>query len=259
MYDLHCHIIPGIDDGARTLDDALALLQLAEADGISHMVATPHINPGIFDNTSEIIHQGLHQLKQHAAAAGIAIKLAAAAEVRLCAELPAWIERGTLPFLGEYQGYNVLLLELPHSHIPLGAEQLVKWLMQRDVLPMIAHPERNREIQKDIKKLLPFRRANCLMQLTASSIIGDMGDASLATALELLDTDAVDIVATDAHNLLRRPPKLHQAHATISALYGADYADQLTSVTPAKISYSLFHSGMRYAAPKEARARATAT
>ncbi|WP_417760620.1 tyrosine-protein phosphatase [Shewanella sp.] len=240
MYDIHCHVIPNIDDGARTMDEALALLQLAHSSGISHVVATPHMHPGIFDNTPASIHQGLQQLKQHIQDEGLDLQLAAAAEVRLCAELPRWIEADEVPYLGEYQGYKVLLLEFPHSHIPVGAEQLVKWLIGRDILPMIAHPERNRDVQKNIKKLLPFRRMNCLLQLTASSVIGDMGEASLSTAVDLLEDNAVDVVATDAHNMHRRPPKLAEAHAAIAAVYGQEYADKLTKQTPAQISQALY-------------------
>lgn len=240
MYDLHCHFIPGIDDGARTMEEALQLLRLAEQNGISHIVATPHINPGYFDNTQAIIQQGLSELKQQVKAEGLAIQLAAAAEVRLCAELPHWAESGMLLFLGEYQGYKVLLLEFPHSHVPAGADRLVKWLLTKQILPMIAHPERNRDIQSDIKKLLPFRRTGCLFQLTASSVLGDMGKSSQHTALQLLEDRAFDIVATDSHNLQRRPPKLAEARAAIADLCGDDYAALLTQDKPAQISRSHF-------------------
>ena len=240
MFDLHCHFIPGIDDGARNMDDALALLKLSVDEGITHIVATPHINPGYFDNTLEIIQAGLAELKAAASENGINVQLAAAAEVRLCAELPVWIANHQLPFLGEYQGKKVLLLEFPHSHIPVGADKLVKWLMTKNVLPMIAHPERNREIPKDISKLAPFRRAGCLTQLTASSIIGDMGDVSFSTAMALLEQKAFDIVATDSHSINRRPPKLHDAKQVIAERFGDDYAEQLTTTTPAAISQVLF-------------------
>lgn len=236
MYDLHCHFIPGIDDGAQTSDEALALLKLAQNSGISHIVLTPHINPGHFDNNQATICQGLAELKQLATQHQLSVQLAAAAEVRLCAELPVWVEAGVLPYLGEYQGYQVLLLEFPHSHVPAGADRLVKWLLGKNVLPMIAHPERNREIQADLRKLLPFQRMGCLMQLTASSVLGDMGEHSKNTAIQLLQQKAFHIVATDSHNLLRRPPKLAEARDAIAALCGADYAEQLVAENPKRIS-----------------------
>lgn len=236
MYDLHCHFIPGIDDGAQTAAEALELLRLAQHNGISHIVMTPHIHPGYFDNTQAMIYQGLGDLKQLAKAHQLTIQLAAGSEVRLSAEIPAWVEAKALPYIGEYQGYQVLLLEFPHSHIPAGADRLVKWLLGKNVLPMLAHPERNREIQSDLKKLQPFIRLGCLMQLTASSLLGDMGAPSRHTALQLLQHKAFHIVATDSHNLHRRPPKLAEAHAVIASLCGPEYAEQLVVDNPKEIS-----------------------
>lgn len=240
MYDLHCHIIPGIDDGARDMAEALALLQIAEQEGISHMVITPHIHPGIFDNNIAIIQQGLFELQAASKTAGLTIRLAAAAEVRLSTEILAWAERGLLPFIGNYQGFNVLLLEFPHSHIPAGSDKLVKWLLSKNILPMIAHPERNRDVQSDPAKLAPFIRLDCLFQLTASSVLGDMGERSTALSVQLLKQKLFSVMATDSHNLLRRPPKLKQAAAYVSELINPDYAEQLVLHKPKQISEVLF-------------------
>ncbi|RVT49239.1 capsule biosynthesis protein CapC [Rheinheimera sediminis] len=242
MFDLHSHLIPGIDDGARDMEEAIALLRIAEQEGISHMVITPHIHPGQFDNTSAIIQQGLSELKAACATAGVAVQLAAAAEVRLSSEILQWTEQGMLPFIGQYQGFNVLLLELPHSHVPAGADKLVKWLLNKNILPMIAHPERNRDVQADPAKLAPFIRLDCLFQLTASSVLGDMGERSAALSEQLLKQKLFSIMATDSHNLLRRPPKLQQAAQRVSQLVSDDYAEQLVLHTPKLISEVLFAS-----------------
>ena len=240
MFDVHCHIIPGIDDGARDMEEALALLRIAEQEGISHMVITPHINPGHFDNTSSIIQQGLFELQAASKQAGLQIQLAAAAEVRLSTEILSWAEKGMLPFIGKYQGFDVLLLEFPHSHIPAGADKLVKWLISKNILPMIAHPERNRDVQSDPAKLAPFIRLNCLFQLTASSVLGDMGERSTALAVQLLKQKLFHVMATDSHNLLRRPPKLRQAAEQVSELVNSEYAEQLVLSMPKQISEVLF-------------------
>jgi protein-tyrosine phosphatase len=242
MYDLHCHLLPGIDDGARDMQEAIALLQIAEQEGISHMVITPHINPGHFDNTFSSIQQALAGLQAASQAAGLTIRLAAAAEVRLSAEILRWEEQGVLPFVGRYQGYKVLLLEFPHSHIPAGSDKLVKWLFSQHILPMIAHPERNREIQHDPAKLAPFIRLDCLFQLTASSVLGDMGERSTALSVQLLKQKLFHVMATDSHNLLRRPPKLKQAALYVSELISDDYAEQLVLHLPKQISEVLFVS-----------------
>ena len=120
MIDIHTHILPGIDDGAKDLTESLALLKLAENDGITHMVATPHIHVGRFNNATAQIKNDLESLKQEAHKEGINVKLAAAAEVRLDIELMAMVMANKLPFIGKIADKNVLLLELPHSHMPQG-------------------------------------------------------------------------------------------------------------------------------------------
>ncbi len=239
MIDLHCHILPGIDDGASDLTESLELLRLAVADGISHMVATPHINPGYFDNTPSAIQQSLVVLQQAVQAAGINIQLSAAAEVRVTADLMLAVAQQQLPMLGTWQGQQVLLLEFPHSHIPPGSDKLMKWLLQRNIVPMIAHPERNREVQADLSVLNPLIRAGCLFQLTASSVLGDLGERHQQCAAALLQQRLFTIMATDCHNLQRRPPKLAAAFATVAALTDASYASRLVNEHPALIAQSM--------------------
>lgn len=239
MIDLHCHILPGIDDGASDLTESLALLQLAVTDGITRMVATPHINPGYFDNTKTTIQQALTQLRQALAQQHIAIQVAAAAEIRVTADLMPAFEQGQLPILGHWQQQQVLLLEFPHSHIPAGSDKLVKWLQQRGVMPMIAHPERNRDVQNDPKILAPFIRAGCLFQLTASSLLGDLGDRHQECARLLLQQRLFTVMATDSHNLLRRPPKLAAARAEAGRLTDEHYATELVQTNPQLITKAL--------------------
>lgn len=239
MIDLHCHILPGIDDGASDLTESLALLKLAVADGITQMVATPHINPGYFDNNKTTIQQALMTLRQALTAQQIAIKIAAAAEIRVTADLMPAFEQAQLPILGHWQQQQVLLLEFPHSHIPPGSDKLVKWLMQRGVIPMIAHPERNRDVQNDPKILAPLIRAGCLFQLTASSLLGDLGERHQQCALLLLQQRLFTVMATDSHNLLRRPPKLAAARAEVSRLMDESYAELLVHTNPQLISAAL--------------------
>ncbi len=104
---------------------------------------TPHINPGYFDNTPATIQQSLLLLRQAAQAAGIDIQISAAAEVRVTADLMLAVAQQQLPMLGTWQGQQVLLLEFPHSHIPPGSDKLMKWLLARNIVPMIA-PSRAR-------------------------------------------------------------------------------------------------------------------
>ncbi len=240
MIDLHSHLIPGIDDGARTLDDALALLKMAQADGITHTVLTPHIHPGRWENDKAIIKQNLHSLSSAAQAEGLTIKLGMAGEVRISAEILTMVATDQIPFLGQWQGANVMLLEMPHSHIMPGSDKLIQWLQKRNIIPMIAHPERNKDIMRDIKKIQPLVKQGCLFQVTAGSVVGKFGEVSQQIAWQLLEQGLVTVIATDAHNVKHRMPVLSEAKAAISNKLGENKAAQLFFENPWAIAASQF-------------------
>ena len=245
MIDLHSHILPGIDDGAVDAGETLALLRLAAADGIRRMVATPHINPGYFDNDRATINAALAVARALVQQHQIPIELAAAAEVRLTDQLMSAIELQQLPFLGQWQGQQVLLLELPHSHVPAGTDKLLKWLGKKQIIAMIAHPERNREIQSNPQLLQRLQSAGCLFQLTASSLLGDLGDRHQQCAEQLVRQRLYQVMASDCHNLQRRPPKLQQARQQLAQLTDEHYADALVLEHPALITTSLDFGGLQ--------------
>lgn len=249
MIDLHCHILPAIDDGAADMDEALALLRLAQQQGISHMVATPHVQSGYYDNTVASINEALQGLRSAADAAGISIQLAAAAELRVEPQLIQLAERKALPLLGHYQGDMLLLLEFPHSHIPPGSDKLIKYLARLGYRIMVAHPERNRELQQDPAKINQLTRLDCLFQLTAASVLGVMGDKPLQLAKQYLTDGIFTVAATDCHSLKRRPPQLAEAKAQIAQWTSPELAQQLLLDTPALISQSLFAAGGMMVAP----------
>jgi len=208
MIDLHNHLLPGIDDGAPDLETSLALARMAVRDGITHLVCTPHIHPGRYDNTPASIAAAKAQLVAGLQAANIPLQIGTAAEVRFGMELMVGIAGNQIPFLGQWKGKNVLLLEFPHGEIPFGAERLTGWLLQRDIIPMIAHPERNKGLLRTPSKLKPFLEQGCLLQVTAASVAGGFGPAAEQLAHDLLEEGVVTILATDAHNQQHRPPVL---------------------------------------------------
>lgn len=240
MIDLHCHILPGIDDGAQTIEDSIELINAAVADGITRIICTPHIQLGRFDNTIDTITTAFEELQEHTIKNDIDVELAFAAEVRICPEIMLLVKQKRLPFIGKWLQKDVLLLELPHSHIPAGTEQLINWLNKNNIIPMIAHPERNRDIIADITRLSRIPTSSCLYQITASSICGDFGDIPQRISEQLLLEDKVTIVASDSHNIKRRPPKLNQAKNIVEKLVGAEKADMLFYHTPKLISDSKF-------------------
>ena len=240
MIDLHNHLLPGIDDGAPDLDASLALARIAVQDGITHLVCTPHIHPGRYDNTAISIQAARVLFADALLAANIPLQIAAAAEVRFGMELMAGITQGTIPFLGEWQGKSVLLLEFPHGEIPFGAERLISWLLQRNIIPMIAHPERNKGIMRMPSRLKPFIEQGCLLQVTAGSVAGRFGPAAQEIALALLEQDVVTILASDAHNEQHRPPVLTEGLQEAARIVGESRAEELVQHTPWLIAQGHF-------------------
>ena len=235
MIDLHCHLLPGIDDGPETLEQALELARIAVANGITHSVVTPHIHPGRWENDAASILQNLETFRAAIANAGIPLQLGFAGEVRLGVEVLEMVQEGRIPFYGKFEGKRVFLLELPHSHVPPGSDKLVRWLLDQGILPMIAHPERNKEIMRRPDKIQPFVELGCLFQLTASSVAGLFGEPAFETARILLERGCVTILASDAHNAEHRPPQLDHGRDTAAEIVGMEIAHAMVTTRPAEL------------------------
>jgi protein-tyrosine phosphatase len=165
-------------------------------------------------------------------AADIPLQLGFAGEVRIGVELIGMVEQEQIPFYGELGGYKVFLLELPHSHVPPGSDQLVSWLLDLKIRPMIAHPERNKDVMRDLDKLQPFIEAGCLFQVTAGSVAGQFGAAAQRTAHALLEAGRVTLLASDAHNRDFRPPQLNQGRDAAALIIGEAQAARLVYDRP---------------------------
>ena len=237
MIDLHCHLLPGIDDGPATLDEALAMARLAVANGITEARVTPHVHVGRWDNDLAGIEKAVEKHRVELALAGIPLKLGFAAEVRLAYEVLPLIESGRVPFLGEIDGYKIMLLELPHSHVPVGSDKFVAWLLNRGIRPMIAHPERNKEIMRDGSRLRPFVLEGCLIQLTADAVAGEFGEVCEARAIEFLENGWVTVLASDGHDIDTRPPRIAPGLEVASSILGREAAEKLVDANPRRIVY----------------------
>ena len=235
MIDLHSHILPGIDDGARDTDMSLAMAQQAVDAGISFMMCTPHMHWGTFDNDIEIIEPVFKQLRRDISAAGIPLTLGWAAEVRLNEMVPVWYKTQKIPFLGTLNGKKILLLELPHSHIPAGADQLIKWLIANGVQPLIPHPERNRDVWERPEKIRWLRNLGCLFQVTAGALTGRFGEVVQDISLSMLDDDFIDLVASDTHDTKRRPNDMKEAFELVCRQADEQQAQRLFVETPGMI------------------------
>ncbi len=235
MVDLHCHYLPGVDDGAPDLESGLALARAAVADGIGVAVLTPHVFPGRWDNTRGRLEPRLAAFRAAAREAGIALEMHLGAEVHLLPESLRLYEAGEIPELGTIDGRRVILLELPDGGIPAGALKAIDFLVHRGALPMIAHPERNKDVMRSTDRLAPFVEAGCLVQLTAASVCGRFGPAAHRASLAILDAGWATVVATDAHHLRHRPPVLAEAHRVLAERHGEEAAHLLTRANPAAI------------------------
>lgn len=235
MIDLHCHFLPEIDDGAASLEEALALARASVADGITHAVMTPHIHAGVFENRKSVIEGKVAQFLACLVKARIALNISMGAEVRIGPELMDLVELGEVPFLGTLGKDQILLLELPHGQVPVGSDRLVKWLRSRGIRPMIAHPERNKDVMRTLDKIRPFVDAGCLLQVTAGSVTGRFGPQAQLRARQMIEEDWVFALATDAHNLEHRPPELAAGRAAVEKLMDASVAHALTYANPARL------------------------
>ena len=235
MIDLHSHLLPGVDDGAATLAEAVELARHAVQDGIRIAVLTPHIHPGRYDNTRASLAGQVEALQAELQKQQIPLKLRLGAEVRIGVESLEQILEGEVPFLGEADGYRIMLLEFPHQMIPVGSQQFVEKLLQLKIRPLIAHPERNKSVMAQPERIRSFVEAGCWLQLTAGSIAGRFGEPARLTAITLLEEAWVHVIATDAHNIEHRPPALSEGRSAAAVIVGEALAMKMVRERPAHI------------------------
>lgn len=198
MIDTHCHILPNLDDGSKSLQESLAMFDSAQKDGIEAIIATPHINPGRFDNHIDKIRKSTELLSEYISQTGHSFPLKFAAEIRLCPELFNWIECGVVPWLS-YDGSKYhLLLELSTVHYPHGAFAICQRLIEQNIIPVIAHPERYRYWQNNPLDMLKFEKLGCEFQITAGSLLGRFREDAKQFALQMVRENKVSWVASDA-------------------------------------------------------------
>lgn len=226
MYtDLHCHLLPGIDDGSKAMDQSLAMARLAVADGIHRTVVTPHHLNGVYDNPAEFIHRQLDQLSAALKEDGIELELLPGAELHLVPELPQQLEDGRALTIGN-RG-RAALVELPVHHIPVSAEEILDHLLAMGLTPVIAHPERNSHLRKQPDILAEWVAMGCLSQVTAQSCTGLFGRDVQHAAHDLISRGLVHVIASDAHRDRRRVPQLSAGQAQLAEWFGETLAERL--------------------------------
>ncbi len=232
MIDIHSHILPNIDDGAHNLDEALTMLKMAVDGGVTTQVLTPHIHFGRFDNTKDQIEAAFIKFREQVDAANIPITLLLGAELRIGPEIMAMVNNNQVPWLGEYQQQKTFLLEFPRNDIPFGSDNLIRWLLSKNCLPIIVHPERNRTFLNHPEKLQIFTDLGCPIQITASSLTGKFGTDVQQWSETLLITEQVSAIASDCHNLKGRKPDLLAGFEHAKTIIGEQQASTLVNLIP---------------------------
>lgn len=229
MIDLHCHILPGIDDGAPDLAVALAMARCAVADGITVTACTPHIYPGLYENHRDGILAAVVAFRQVLAQERIPLTLTLGADTHLAPDLVGSIRAGRVPTLNDTR---YLLLEPPHHVAPPRFEETVFQLGAAGYVPVITHPERLTWIESHYDVFVRLVRGGSWLQVTAGSLTGRFGPRPKYWAERMLDEGLVHILATDSHHIDRRPPLLAEAREAAARRLGEEEALNLVEVRP---------------------------
>ena len=229
MIDLHCHLLPGIDDGAPDLKVSLAMARCAVADGITVTACTPHIYPGLYENNKDGIAAAITALQAVLVEEGIALQLVIGADTHLAPDLSGAIRAGKVPTLN---GSRYLLLEPPHHSVPPRFAESLFHLMTAGIVPVVTHPERLSWIEGNYEVFVRLVKAGAWMQVTAGSLTGRFGRRPKYWAERMLDEGLVHILATDAHHIDQRPPLLAEARDAAATRLGEDEAWNLVRVRP---------------------------
>ncbi len=226
MVDIHCHILPGLDDGADTLETSIQMAEMAIADGITHVVGTPHAN-STYKFDPELIRQRRDELQS--AVAGRLI-LATGCDFHLSFENLQDIRKNPRKYTINQKNY--LLVEFADFAIPPSMDDTMHQLQLAGLSPIITHPERNALLRAKPERMYRWLHQGAYVQITALSILGRFGSGAQHRAEAWLDADRVHFVASDAHNLKGRPPQLRAAYDAVAKRRGTTVAQALFHDNP---------------------------
>ncbi|MBL4889462.1 MAG: hypothetical protein JKX97_05520 [Candidatus Lindowbacteria bacterium] len=170
MIDLHAHILPGLDDGSPDMDTSLRMLTIAEEEGVTDIAATTHFIPATWTQPADAVRKALDEFRARIDKESFSIRVTAVHEIHAGAGIVERLKKDeVLPYDTKCR---YILLEMPHALVPAWMNQLVTELIQADITPIIAHPERNRDIKRAPKIVYDLVERGCLMQITAASVLG---------------------------------------------------------------------------------------
>jgi protein-tyrosine phosphatase len=226
MVDVHCHILPGLDDGAQDIQESLAMAQAAIEEGITHIVATPHSSSEYPFNYARVrqLHRQLQSL------VGDRLELATGCDFHLNLENLEALRKDALPFCLNQQNY--LLVEFSEFSIPPTTNHTLHDMQLMGLRPVITHPERNAILQAQPGRLAAWVQIGCFVQVTAGALTGAFGAKSKEDALRWIAEGLVHLVASDAHNMRWRPLRLLPAYEVVRERFGVVKAHALFVENP---------------------------
>lgn len=232
MIDIHVHILPGFDDGAADIKMAMEMAAIAVDNGISHIIATPHILSGVYEHNPDEIKAAVEQLNTQLSDQKIPLKIYPGAEYYLEPDLSSRFAAGEIQTLNNSQ---YLLVELPAEHVPTYTEQVLYELQLQGITPIIAHPERNSGFINNPKLLGELIKRGSLGQITTGSIAGKFGQRAKKAAFLFLRNNWGHVIASDAHSSWGRVPELSSAAQGLNKMGGEKFSQGLLVHNPLNI------------------------
>lgn len=233
MIDLHCHIIPNFDDGAKDQEVSIEMARLAIKEGITTVIATPHCIPEVNLLERKAVLVAVTELQGLFDRANIPLKVLPGMEVSLTLDLSQRLANGSALTLNDTGKY--VLLEFPANSVPAYAGQVIFEMMLKGFKPIIAHPERNKEIIEHPRILHSLIEKGCLVQVTAGSLTGRFGSRVQEITREFVRLGWVDFIASDAHDPIRRPIQMKEAWGVARELIGEEQANELVLGNPQRV------------------------
>ncbi len=229
MIDLHCHLLPGVDDGAQDLSVSLKMARAAVAQGVTVVACTPHILPGVYQNSGPGIREATRRLQETLDQEGIPLQLATGADVHMAPNFVAGLRSGQLLSI---EDSRYVLVEPPHNIAPPQLEDFFFNLVTAGYVPVLTHPERLAWVRSRYETIKKLVRAGVWLQITAGSFTGAFGRRALYWAERFLDEGCVHLIASDAHDAERRPPDLARGRESVAKRVGAEEAQHLVLTRP---------------------------
>ncbi|MDN3019173.1 tyrosine protein phosphatase [Paenibacillus sp. BSR1-1] len=217
MIDLHCHILPGVDDGAKDLLESILMAKKAVEQGVHTIVATPHHLNNRYENNKQKIISRVEELNRALVQEKINLNVLPGQETRIYGEMIEGYEAGEILPINNTQ---YVLVEFSSSHVPRYSEKLFYELQMKGLIPVIVHPERNQQIIEQPDILYQFVEKGVLTQVTAASVCGDFGKKVRNFSLQLIEANLTHVISSDAHNMSSRTFKIREAFETIKSRYG---------------------------------------